>query len=109
MSEKCDANTEVYARVSGFFRPVQQWNRGKKEEYRQRRPFDPVKAGVKEGPMPWSIENLISTSVDDCRATLQSIANMAFLRELLAECERLGHKTRALVVKRRIRGIERRQ
>lgn len=35
----CMAKTEVYSRVCGFFRPVQQWNRGKKEEYKQRREF----------------------------------------------------------------------
>jgi len=29
----------VYSRVCGFFRPVQQWNRGKKEEFRNRREF----------------------------------------------------------------------
>ena len=48
MSEKCDARTEVYSRVCGFFRPVQQWNRGKKEEYRQRTPY---KIGAGGGPM----------------------------------------------------------
>lgn len=36
MATKCDAKTEVYSRVCGFFRPVQQWNRGKKEEFRDR-------------------------------------------------------------------------
>lgn len=36
---KCQQKTEVYARVCGFFRPVQQWNRGKKEEYRERKVF----------------------------------------------------------------------
>lgn len=39
MATKCDAKTEVYARVCGFFRPVQQWNKGKKEEYRERTEF----------------------------------------------------------------------
>ena len=43
MSEKtkCDAATEVYSRVCGFFRPVQQWNKGKKEEYGERKVFTP--------------------------------------------------------------------
>ena len=42
----CPARTEVYSRVVGFFRPVQQWNRGKKEEYRQRRVYtDSVTSG----------------------------------------------------------------
>jgi ribonucleoside-triphosphate reductase len=39
MATKCDAKTEVYSRVCGFFRPVQQWNRGKKEEFRERTEF----------------------------------------------------------------------
>ncbi|MCL2154081.1 MAG: anaerobic ribonucleoside-triphosphate reductase [Leptospirales bacterium] len=29
--------TEVYSRVSGYFRPVNQWNKGKQSEFSQRR------------------------------------------------------------------------
>lgn len=36
MAKKCTATTEVWARVCGFFRPVKQWNAGKREEYRER-------------------------------------------------------------------------
>ncbi len=36
---KCQGKVEVYSRVCGFFRPVQQWNKGKQEEFRQRKPF----------------------------------------------------------------------
>ncbi|MFA5517383.1 MAG: anaerobic ribonucleoside-triphosphate reductase [Desulfuromonadales bacterium] len=36
---RCKGLTEVYSRVCGFFRPVQQWNRGKKEEFRQRKEY----------------------------------------------------------------------
>ena len=32
--------TEVYSRVTGFFRPVKDWNKGKKEEYKERAKFD---------------------------------------------------------------------
>jgi ribonucleoside-triphosphate reductase len=39
MATKCDSKTEVYSRVCGFFRPVQQWNKGKKEEFRERKEF----------------------------------------------------------------------
>ena len=28
---------EIYSRVSGYFRPVDQWNRGKQEEYSLRK------------------------------------------------------------------------
>lgn len=30
---KCDAPTEIYSRVVGYLRPVQQWNDGKKKEF----------------------------------------------------------------------------
>lgn len=34
--------TEVYSRVSGYFRPVAQWNNGKREEFAERK-FSDVK------------------------------------------------------------------
>jgi len=36
---KCGKKTEVYSRVVGYFRPVQNWNAGKKEEFKQRLTF----------------------------------------------------------------------
>ena len=39
MPTKCTGKTEVYSRVCGFFRPVQQWNKGKKEEFKERREY----------------------------------------------------------------------
>ncbi len=39
MNTICEEKTEVYARVCGFFRPVQQWNKGKKEEFNDRSEF----------------------------------------------------------------------
>jgi ribonucleoside-triphosphate reductase len=34
---KCGKTTEVYSRVVGYLRPVDNWNDGKKEEFRERR------------------------------------------------------------------------
>ncbi len=31
---------EVYSRVVGYFRPVQNWNRGKQQEFKERSSFD---------------------------------------------------------------------
>lgn len=28
---------EVYSRVSGYYRPMNQWNKGKKEEFKERK------------------------------------------------------------------------
>lgn len=36
---------EVYSRVVGYYRPVQDWNRGKKEEFSQRHYVNLDKAG----------------------------------------------------------------
>jgi ribonucleoside-triphosphate reductase len=36
----CGANSEVYSRVVGYLRPVDQWNNGKQEEFAMRKTFD---------------------------------------------------------------------
>ena len=40
MSKKCNAETEVWSRVVGFHRPIQDWNKGKQEEFKDRKLFD---------------------------------------------------------------------
>ena len=44
---QCQEKTEVYSRVCGFFRPVQQWNKGKKSEYKDRTPYRPSGTDLK--------------------------------------------------------------
>jgi len=39
----CGADTEIYSRVVGYLRPVQQWNEGKQSEFAQRSHFTVVK------------------------------------------------------------------
>lgn len=36
---KCNKPCETYSRVCGYFRPVNNWNRGKKQEFRDRKNF----------------------------------------------------------------------
>ncbi len=36
----CGRKTEVYSRVVGYFRPVESWNNGKQEEYKERISFN---------------------------------------------------------------------
>jgi ribonucleoside-triphosphate reductase len=38
--KKCNAHTEVYSRVVGFYRPVNGWNPGKKEEFGNRETYE---------------------------------------------------------------------
>jgi len=37
---RCNAKCEVYSRIVGYIRPVENWNAGKQEEFRQRKTFD---------------------------------------------------------------------
>lgn len=37
---KCDAEVEVFSRIVGYHRPVKQWNRGKKEEFKERKVYN---------------------------------------------------------------------
>jgi len=40
MGKKLVVPAEVFSRVSGYFRPVSQWNKGKREEFSLRRYMD---------------------------------------------------------------------
>ena len=36
----CGSKTEVYSRITGYYRPVQNWNDGKAQEYKDRKEYD---------------------------------------------------------------------
>jgi ribonucleoside-triphosphate reductase len=36
----CGRRTEVYSRVVGYFRPVQNWNEGKRQEFEERKMYN---------------------------------------------------------------------
>lgn len=37
---KCGKKTEVYSRITGYYRPVQNWNDGKTQEFKDRQTYD---------------------------------------------------------------------
>ena len=37
---ECGERTEVYSRITGYYRPVQNWNDGKAQEYKDRKVYD---------------------------------------------------------------------
>jgi len=41
---KCSATCEVYSRVVGYLRPIQNWNKGKQEEFKERKEYSIKKA-----------------------------------------------------------------
>lgn len=38
----CGEKTEVYSRITGYYRPVQNWNDGKREEFSERKEYIPI-------------------------------------------------------------------
>ena len=51
----CGKKTEVYSRITGYYRPVQNWNDGKSQEYKDRKVYNVgtsvLKSTVNEVPM----------------------------------------------------------
>lgn len=56
--KKCGLPCEVWSRVCGYHRPVSLWNRGKKQEFQDRKNFE-VGAGVSDYSL---IASSVSTS-----------------------------------------------
>ena len=44
----CHKKTEVYSRITGYYRPVQNWNDGKTQEWHDRKTYDPKTSKLKK-------------------------------------------------------------
>ena len=44
---KCSEKCEIYSRVTGYYRPIANWTKGKQEEFRERKPFEVKKCPKK--------------------------------------------------------------
>ena len=49
---ECGAPTEVYSRITGYYRPVQNWNDGKAQEFKERKLYDLGHSHLKVGHKP---------------------------------------------------------
>jgi ribonucleoside-triphosphate reductase len=50
----CGAVTEVYSRITGYYRPVQNWNDGKLQEYENRTEYN-IEKSVLKRPVPGNL------------------------------------------------------
>ncbi len=46
----CGERTEVYSRITGYYRPVQNWNAGKTEEFKERKLYDIGSSKLRKSP-----------------------------------------------------------
>ena len=55
----CGRKTEVYSRITGYYRPVQNWNDGKAQEFKDRRVYDIGHSHLTHtGPNPAPVDNV---------------------------------------------------
>lgn len=65
----CHAKTEVYSRITGYYRPVQNWNDGKAQEYKQRKNYiiaANAPAAAAETKEAEKAENVVTLKADMC-------------------------------------------
>ncbi len=73
----CGKVTEVYSRITGYYRPVQNWNDGKLQEYENRKTYD-VKNSVLKHPAP-SVVTLSKGAGEEKAVSVQAAENVAYL------------------------------
>ena len=67
----CGEKTEVYSRITGYYRPVQNWNDGKTQEYKDRKVYDVENSKLThEGTLPETC---------DCEAKVSSNDDASYL------------------------------
>ena len=94
----CGKVTEVYSRITGYYRPVQNWNDGKLQEYENRQTYDvkksvlkrPIKdatlTGVKaEGAEPTEAQSEIQTENIAYLFTTKTCPNCVLAKEYLKD------------------------
>ena len=73
---ECGETAEVYSRITGYYRPVQNWNAGKSQEYKNRVEYDMRRAlsgenlqekkGLEEVAVTLNLEDETTLSQDGC-------------------------------------------
>ena len=73
---KCGRKTEVYSRITGYYRPVQNWNDGKTQEYKKRVTYDIGRPQLKR---PMASMVTLSNYDSDVTVTVEEPQNVNYL------------------------------
>ena len=61
----CGGNTEVYSRITGYYRPVQNWNAGKSQEFKDRKVYNIGNSHLThQGPLQEGCVSCTPTRID---------------------------------------------
>ncbi len=71
----CGEETEVYSRITGYYRPVKNWNDGKSQEYINRKTYDIDNSSLKR-----PVSRIVTISNDSCnQVSVVEPANVKYL------------------------------
>jgi ribonucleoside-triphosphate reductase (formate) len=82
---KCGNATEVYSRITGYYRPVQNWNDGKAQEFRDRKLYD-IQNSVLTHKGPITEENAPDTGIEEIPACEPDNTVVLFAQENCPNC-----------------------
>ncbi|WP_075720967.1 ribonucleoside triphosphate reductase [Roseburia sp. 499] len=77
----CGEKAEVYSRITGYYRPVQNWNDGKLQEYKNRRNYDMERSSLKRVPA-----NIVTISKDEVKVEQQESIKYLFTTKTCPNC-----------------------
>ena len=72
----CSQVTEVYSRITGYYRPVQNWNDGKLQEYQNRENYDLAGSALKK---PTTSMVTLTSMQDEIAVSVEAPDNIAYL------------------------------
>ncbi len=72
----CGKSTEVYSRITGYYRPVQNWNDGKLQEYANRTEYDVANSVLKR---PVNTVVTLSNYEEDVEVSVEAPENIKYL------------------------------
>ncbi len=82
---ECGEKTEVYSRITGYYRPVQNWNDGKAEEYKSRKVYSQEKA---QGKQPLTDEERAEKFGEDtAEAKVEPTRTLLFTTSTCPNCK----------------------
>ena len=73
---QCGQTTEIYSRITGYYRPVQNWNDGKLQEYQNRKEYEVNESSMKR---PTSTIVTLSNQESDVKVDIESPEDIKYL------------------------------
>jgi len=85
----CGKKTEVYSRITGYYRPVQNWNDGKTQEFKNRKLYDLKNVALKD---KGGAAKVVTISGDDVTVTDSDDVRYLFTTKTCPNCKIVKEK-----------------